>query len=168
VLDLMKRKYTTELFASRISRIRELLPEAFIGVDVIAGTNGETDELFEKSYEFLNGMDVCQLHAFPYSERSGTQALKIPHKVTPEERKHRTQRLINLSEKKLRAFYERNLGTVHTVLFEEQTNGDRMEGFTENYIRVEAELQPSLINRPARVKLVSILPGGQAAGVNLE
>ena len=108
ILSLMKRKYSTGLFAGRIHRIRELAPHAFIGVDVIAGTNGETEELFQESYDFINHLEISQLHAFPYSERSGTQALKIPWKVPVEERKNRTQKYINLSEKKLRAFYEKN------------------------------------------------------------
>lgn len=99
ILSLMKRKYSTGLFARRIRRIRELVPHAFIGVDVIAGTNGETDKHFQESYDFINSFDISQLHAFTYSERSGTQALKIPWKVDIEERKHRTQRYINLSEK---------------------------------------------------------------------
>ena len=99
ILSLMKRKYSTGLFAKRINRIRELVPHAFIGVDVIAGTNGETDEHFQESYDFINSFEISQLHAFTYSERSGTQALKIPWKVDIEERRHRTQRYINLSEK---------------------------------------------------------------------
>ena len=87
ILSLMKRKYSTDLFAKRVHRIREIVPHAFIGVDVIAGTNGETEELFQESYDFINGLEISQLHAFTYSERSGTQALKIPWKVDVEDRK---------------------------------------------------------------------------------
>jgi threonylcarbamoyladenosine tRNA methylthiotransferase MtaB len=164
VLSLMKRKYSTGLFAERIRKIRELAPMAFIGVDVIAGTNGETEELFQESYDFINDLEISQLHAFPYSERSGTQALKIPWKVPVDERKNRTQKYINLSEKKLRAFYEKNLGTIRTVLFEEQTNGNNMEGFTDNYIRVEVPYQAGLINQLVAVKLDSLLPSGKVKG----
>jgi threonylcarbamoyladenosine tRNA methylthiotransferase MtaB len=164
ILSLMKRKYSTGLFAERIRRIRDLAPHAFIGVDVIAGTNGETEELFQESFDFINSLEISQLHAFPYSERSGTQALKIPWKVPVEERKNRTQKYINLSEKKLRVFYEKNLDTTNTVLFEEQTNGGMMEGFTENYIRVEVPYNQESINQLKRVKLTSILPNGNVKG----
>lgn len=164
ILSLMKRKYSTGLFEERIRRIRELAPHAFIGVDVIAGTNGETEELFQESFDFANSLEISQLHAFPYSERSGTQALKIPWKVPVEERKNRTQKYINLSEKKLRVFYEKNLDTTNTVLFEEQTNGGMMEGFTENYIRVEVPYNQQSINQLERVTLTSILPNGNVKG----
>ncbi|MBN1820523.1 MAG: tRNA (N(6)-L-threonylcarbamoyladenosine(37)-C(2))-methylthiotransferase MtaB [Prolixibacteraceae bacterium] len=160
VLSLMKRKYSTGLFASRIKKIRELIPDAFIGVDVIAGTNGETEELFQESYDFLNSLEISQLHAFPYSERSGTQALKIPWKVPVEERKLRTQKYINLSEKKLLAFYQKNLGTERTVLFEEKKDKNTMKGFTENYIRVETGYNTNLINKPVKVKLLSVAANG--------
>lgn len=168
ILSLMKRKYSTGLFARRIRRIRELIPHAFIGVDVIAGTNGETDKHFQESYDFINSFDISQLHAFTYSERSGTQALKIPWKVDIEERKHRTQRYINLSEKKLRAFYEKHLGTKHTVLFEKPLkSGEVMSGFTDNYIRVETPYKEELVNELRNVKLQTILPNGHVT-INFE
>lgn len=168
ILSLMKRKYSTGLFARRIQRIRELIPHAFIGVDVIAGTNGETDNHFQESYDFINSFDISQLHAFTYSERSGTQALKIPWKVDIEERKHRTQRYINLSEKKLRAFYEKHLGTKHTVLFEKPLkSGEVMSGFTDNYIRVETPYKEELVNELRDVKLQTILPNGHVT-INFE
>lgn len=167
ILSLMKRKYSTGLFAERIRKIRELAPLAFIGVDVIAGTNGETEELFQESYDFINSLEISQLHAFPYSERSGTQALKIPWKVPVEERKNRTQKYINLSEKKLRAFYEKNLKKSYTVLFEEQTNSGMMEGFTENYIRVGAPFNQESINQLKRVRLTSIRPNGTVTGEDI-
>lgn len=166
VLSLMKRKYSTGLFAKRIHRIREIVPHAFIGVDVIAGTNGETEELFQDSCDFINSLEISQLHAFTYSERSGTQALKIPWKVDVEDRKRRTQMYINLSEKKLRAFYEKHLGTNQTVLFESQKNGENMNGFTENYIKVETPFREELINDLQEVELKSILPNGHVS-VNL-
>ncbi len=163
VLSLMKRKYATGLFEKRIRKIREIVPHAFIGVDVIAGTNGETETLFQESYDFINSLEISQLHAFTYSERSGTQALKIPWKVDMEDRKRRTQMYINLSEKKLRAFYQKNIGTEQTVLFESQKKGDNMYGFTENYIKVEAPFQEELINKLQKVTLKQILPNGHVA-----
>lgn len=163
ILSLMKRKYSTELFARRVQRIREIVPYAFIGVDVIAGTNGETDALFEESYNFINSLEISQLHAFTYSERSGTQALKIPWKVDPAERKSRTQRYLNLSEKKLRAFYEKHLSTTQTVLFEAQSDSETMTGFTENYIKVETDFCEGFDNQLKTVELKSVLPNGNMA-----
>jgi threonylcarbamoyladenosine tRNA methylthiotransferase MtaB len=159
----MKRKYSTELFAQRVHRIREIVPRSFIGVDIIAGTNGETEELFQQSYDFINGLEISQLHAFTYSERSGTQALKIPWKVDIEDRKRRTQMYINLSEKKLRAFYEKNIGSTQTVLFEAQTNKNKIVGFTENYIKVETKHSEDLVNQLKKAELKSILPNGNVA-----
>jgi threonylcarbamoyladenosine tRNA methylthiotransferase MtaB len=164
ILSLMRRKYTRDMFASRVSLIRERIPLAFIGVDIIAGTNGETEEMFRESYNFLNHQEISQLHAFPYSERSGTQALKIPLKVPVHDRKIRTRKYINLSEKKLRIFYEKNLGTVRNVLFEEKTGENSMEGFTENYIRVHHPYIQHYINLPVSMKMVSILPDGHMSG----
>lgn len=163
ILSLMKRKYSTELFARRVQRIREIVPHAFIGVDVIAGTNGETEVLFEESYNFINSLEISQLHAFTYSERSGTQALKIPWKVDPVERKSRTQRYLNLSEKKLRAFYEKHMGTTQTVLFEAQSDSETMTGFTENYIKVETDYNDGFDNQLKSVRLNSVLPNGNVA-----
>ena len=140
-----------------------MVPHAFIGVDVIAGTNGETEKLFRESYDFINKLEISQLHAFTYSERSGTQALKIPWIVEVEDRKRRTQMYINLSEKKLHSFYEKNQGTEQTVLFEAQKKEDKMSGFTENYIRVETEYDKNLENQLKRVKLKSILPKGHVS-----
>jgi threonylcarbamoyladenosine tRNA methylthiotransferase MtaB len=163
ILSLMKRKYSSGLFEKRIQQIRSLVPHAFIGVDVIAGTNGETEELFQESYDFLNRLEVSQLHAFTYSERSGTQALKIPWKVDIEDRKRRTQMYINLSEKKLRAFYQNHLETEQTVLFESQKKETKMSGFTNNYIKVETSYREDLINELRQVKLKNILANGHAA-----
>lgn len=160
VLSLMKRRYSTGLFAEKVKKIREIVPHAFIGVDVIAGTNGETEALFQESYDFINSMEISQLHAFTYSERSGTQALKIPFKVEPEVRKIRTKKYINLSEKKLRLFYQQFLGTSQTALFESDADSGMIGGFTENYIRVETAFDEKLINQLVNVRLVSFLPNG--------
>lgn len=162
VLSLMKRRYSTGLFAKKIHRIRERIPHAFIGVDVIAGTNGETEKFFEDSYQFVNSLEISQLHAFTYSERSGTQALKIPWKVSIEDRKRRTQMYINLSEKKLRTFYNKHIGTTQKVLFETQKNGGNIGGFTENYIRVETPCREELENTIHKVEIRSLLPNGHA------
>lgn len=167
VLKLMKRKYEREVFASRVARIKAVMPHAFIGVDLIAGTNGETDEYFLDSYRFVQEQDVSELHAFPYSERPGTRALSIIPVVSVHERKERTQKLINLSEKKLRFFYEAHLGTEQTVLFEENKEHDSISGFTENYIRVETEWSSELVNQARKVRLVGILDNGHVKGVLL-
>lgn len=165
VLKLMKRKYQREVFADRVRKIKAELPHAFIGVDLIAGTNGETEEYFVDSYNFIQGQDVSELHAFPYSERPGTRALSINPVVPVEVRKQRTQKLINLSEKKLRHFYEMNLGTKQIVLFEEQKDKTTSIGFTENYIKVETESEESLSNRIRKLNLIEILPNGHAKAV---
>lgn len=164
VLTLMRRKYTTALFASRVLKIREMVPHAFIGVDVVAGTNGETQEYFRASYDFLNGLEISQLHAFPYSERSGTKALEIAGKVPVAERKLRTQQYINLSEKKLRSFYLHNLESVQSVLFEEKCPDGNLTGFTGNYIRTEVPFRLGMINELAKVRLVELLPNGNMLG----
>jgi threonylcarbamoyladenosine tRNA methylthiotransferase MtaB len=164
VLALMKRKYTREVFASRVEKIRKELPHAFIGVDVIAGSNGETDEFFRDSYQFIADLDVTQLHAFPYSERPGTKALEIKPVVPVEERKLRTQRLISLSNRKTEYFYFQHLGAVHDVLFEEAKEKKIISGFTENYIRVETDYDERLENNIIRVKLENILPNGNVRG----
>ncbi|MFV0270457.1 MAG: tRNA (N(6)-L-threonylcarbamoyladenosine(37)-C(2))-methylthiotransferase MtaB [Macellibacteroides fermentans] len=153
VLRLMRRKYDTSLFKHKVSKIKELLPNAFIGVDVIVGTRGETDELFEDARVFIEGLDISQLHVFSYSERPGTQALKIDHSVDPKIKHTRSQQLLDLSERKLHAFYEANIGKEQVVLFEEAKHGDVMHGFTANYIKVEAPYRKELVNETRRVLL---------------
>lgn len=156
VLRLMKRRYDTALFARKIELIKRLMPDAFIGVDVMVGTRGETAEYFEECYRFLEGLDVSQLHVFPYSERPGTAALKIPYVVSPEEKKQRSKRLLELSERKTHAFYERYIGTEGDVLFEKATRGRTMHGFTRNYIRVElpsSQARDELDNQIKHVRL---------------
>lgn len=164
VLTLMKRKYKREVFESRVAKIKKELPHAFIGVDVIAGTNGETDEFFRDSYRFIADLDVSQLHAFPYSERPGTQALEIKPVVPVDERKHRTQRLISLSDRKTEDFYRQHLGAIRPVLFEEQKDKRTISGFTDNYIRVETDFQEGMENHIIMVKLENILPNGNVWG----
>lgn len=153
VLKLMRRRYDIALFASKIRKIKELMPDAFIGVDVIVGTRGETPEYFEKAYEFIRGLDVTQLHVFSYSERPGTQALKIDYVVPAEEKHQRSQRLLALSDEKAKAFYARHIGQEAKVLMEKSKAGMPMHGFTENYIRVELEHDDSLDNHLVQVRM---------------
>jgi threonylcarbamoyladenosine tRNA methylthiotransferase MtaB len=156
VLKLMHRHYDRQLFADKIHRIKELMPDAFIGVDVMVGCRGETPECFEETYEFLKGLDVTQLHVFPYSERPGTSALSIPYVVTEKDKKLRSKRLLDLSDEKTIAFYQQHVGQEAEVLFEKATRGRAMHGFTRNYIRVELspkDADPSLDNQLVKVKL---------------
>ncbi|MBO5864874.1 MAG: tRNA (N(6)-L-threonylcarbamoyladenosine(37)-C(2))-methylthiotransferase MtaB [Bacteroidaceae bacterium] len=153
VLKLMHRRYDTALFASKIAKVKAAMPDAFIGVDVIVGTRGESEELFEKAYNFIKGLDVSQLHVFSYSERPGTQALKLGGAVPPVEKQRRSRALIALSEEKRLAFYERHSGKEAVVLFEKPRSGMPMGGFTSNYIRVETAPHPAWVNRLVRVRL---------------
>lgn len=137
VLKLMHRRYDKTLFAHKIELIKQKMPDAFIGVDVMVGCRGETPECFEECYEFLDDVDVTQLHVFPYSERPGTAALRIPYVVNDAEKKVRSKRLLNLSEQKRIEFYARYIGTEQEVLFEKAARGKAMHGFTSNYVRVE-------------------------------
>ena len=137
VLKLMHRRYDKTLFAHKIELIKQKMPNAFIGVDVMVGCRGETPECFEECYEFLDGVDVTQLHVFPYSERPGTAALRIPYVVDDAEKKVRSKRLLDLSEQKRIEFYARYIGTEQEVLFEKAARGKAMHGFTSNYVRVE-------------------------------
>lgn len=137
VLKLMRRRYDSALFAQKINKIKELMPDAFIGVDVMVGTRGETPECFEETYTLLEKLPVTQLHVFPYSERPGTAALKIPYTVSDKDKKDRSMRLLALSDRKTQAFYERYIGQEMEVLFEKAAHGKAMHGFTNNYIRVE-------------------------------
>ena len=137
VLKLMHRHYDRQLFADKIQHIKSVMPDAFIGVDVMVGCRGETPECFEETYELLGSLDVTQLHVFPYSERPGTSALNIPYVVTDADKRLRSQRLLELSDRKTQAFYERFMGHEMEVLFEKAPRGKAMHGFTQNYIRVE-------------------------------
>ena len=156
VLKLMHRHYDAQLFADKIHRIKTLMPDAFIGVDVMVGCRGETPECFEETYTFLDGLDVTQLHVFPYSERPGTSALSIPYTVSDQDKKLRSKRLLDLSDQKTEAFYRRHIGQEAEVLLEKATRGKAMHGFTKNYIRVELSAQdakPEYDNEILRVKL---------------
>ena len=154
VLRLMHRRYDTSFFARKIEKVRSVLPDAFIGVDVIVGTRGETAALFEDTYRFIRSLDISQLHVFSYSERPGTQALKIDHVVSPEDKHERSQRLLALSEQKRKAFYARFVGQVRPVLVEHAKPGTPLGGFTDNYVRVAFSTECSLSdNQLADVRL---------------
>lgn len=137
VLKLMHRHYDTALFAQKIARIKHIMPDAFIGVDVIVGMRGETDECFEESYNFIKSLNISQLHVFSYSERPGTKALEIPYVVPAQTKHERSQRLLALSEEKRRAHYAQFIGTTRPVLWEHARDNEPMQGFTDNYIRVK-------------------------------
>ena len=157
VLKLMHRHYDRQLFADKIHRIKELMPDAFIGVDVMVGCRGETPECFEETYEFLKALDVTQLHVFPYSERPGTSALNIPYVVADADKRERSRRLLELSDEKTHAFYQRYIGQEAEVLFEKAPRGKAMHGFTKNYIRVE--LSPSLAREEFDNQLTQVFLG---------
>ena len=137
VLRLMHRRYDTKLFAHKVEHIKEQMPDAFIGVDVMVGCRGERPELFDECYRFLEGLPVTQLHVFPYSERPGTRALTIPYVVDEREKKRRAHKLLTLSDEKTHSFYDQHIGQDAEVLFEKAPRGKAMHGFTTNYIRVE-------------------------------
>lgn len=158
VLRLMRRRYDTALFRRKIERIVELMPDAFIGVDLIVGARGETDELFEESVRFVQSLPITRLHIFPYSERPGTRALEIPYVVDPQEKHRRMERMTRLSDEKFETFARRYLGTVRPVLLEHSRPGQPMAGFTDNYLRVKvADAPASLDNCIAFVRLDRIV-----------
>ena len=165
VLKLMHRRYTTEFFAEKINYIRQKMPDVFFGVDVIVGTRGETDEYFEEAYRFIESLPISQLHVFSYSERPGTQALKIDYVVSPEVKHERSQRLLALSDRKLHDFYKRFIGTIRPVLLEKPKTGMPIHGFTDNYIKVEIEPTDEnmkLINTIVNIELKGFNHNGTA------
>lgn len=160
VLKLMRRHYDTALFRDRIERINRSLPDAFIGVDLIVGARGETPDEFKASRDFIESLDISQLHVFPYSERPGTKALSIDHVVPQEEKHRRTRVMLNLSEKKLSEFASRFKGQTRRVLLEHGHDGE-MSGFTDNYLKVRVAADKSLDNSIVNVKLNEIINGGE-------
>lgn len=156
MLGLMKRRYKRELYVDRVTKIKELMPHCCIGVDVIVGHAGETDEDFLETYNFLNELNISYLHVFTYSERENTAALLIKPVVPQHKRAERSKMLHILSDKKRRYFYEQQIGKDFTVLFEEDVENGMMQGFTENYVRITAKYDPLLINETKLVSLISI------------
>ncbi|MDL2224539.1 radical SAM protein, partial [Bacteroidales bacterium OttesenSCG-928-M06] len=153
VLKLMKRKYDTALFRSKIEKIKQYMPNAFIGIDVIVGVRGETEAYFEDAKRFLDSLPFSQLHVFTYSERPGTMALKIDYVVDPKEKQKRSKTLLEMSDVKNKQFYLSQSHTPHKVLFEHTRKGSKMYGFTENYVKVEAEYNSEWVNRVKEVML---------------
>ena len=156
LLKKMKRRYTRELYSDRIEQIKRLMPDACIGVDVIVGFPGETEELFLETYNYLSELDISYLHVFTYSERPNTAAIEMEDVVPPATRHKRSKMLRGLSVKKRRAFYESQLGTERDVLFEGENKLGYIHGFTENYVKVKTAWDPGLVNTIHRIKLSSI------------
>jgi threonylcarbamoyladenosine tRNA methylthiotransferase MtaB len=156
ILKLMKRRYLREIYTERVNKIREVMPDACIGVDVIVGFPGETDEHFLETYHFLNEMDISYLHVFTYSERDNTEAAEMEGVVLANVRAKRSKMLRSLSVKKRRAFYESQLGTNRTVLFESDNKEGYIHGFTENYVRVKTPWNPELVNTLQEINLTKI------------
>lgn len=161
VLGLMRRRYRTELFAHRVETIRRVMPDAFIGVDLIAGSRGETPELFEESKAFVAGLDISRLHVFAYSERPGTDALAIPYRVDPSEQTRRVHEMIALSDEKLRDFSNRFIGTVRPALLEHPQTDRPMGGFTDNYLRISVDAPARLDNTIVNVRLDNLDESGE-------
>ena len=160
ILKLMRRRYLTNLYVERISRIKDTMPHACIGVDVIVGFPGETDEHFLETYNFLNALDISYLHVFTYSERDNTLAVEMDGVVPKNVRAKRSKMLRGLSAKKRRAFYESQLGSMRTVLFEGEIKSGYIHGFTENYVKVKAPWNPDLVNTLQEVELTKIEEDG--------
>ncbi|MBT8292835.1 MAG: tRNA (N(6)-L-threonylcarbamoyladenosine(37)-C(2))-methylthiotransferase MtaB [Eudoraea sp.] len=160
LLKKMKRRYLTDLYVDRVNRIREVMPDACIGVDVIVGFPGETDEIFLETYNFLNALDISYLHVFTYSERDGTEAASMSEVVPKNVRSKRSKMLRGLSVKKRRSFYESQLGKKKTVLFESENKEGYIHGFTENYVKVKTPWNPDLVNTLHEVTLVEIYEDG--------
>ena len=153
VLKLMKRRYDTALFRHKVEKIRQILPHAFIGVDVIVGVRGETDDYFAEGEEFIRSIDFSQLHVFTYSERPGTAALHIDYAVDPKTKHRRSKTLLDLSDERLRDFYLSQQGSRKKVLFEHTKRGKKMHGFTENYVKLYADYDASLVNKVIEVEV---------------
>jgi len=153
LLKKMKRRYLTGLYKERVARIKDKMPECCIGVDVIVGFPGETEELFQETYDLLNELDISYLHVFTYSERANTEAVEMEGVVDKGVRHQRSKMLRILSAKKKRAFYEQNIGSTRTVLFEHENKDGFIQGFTENYVKVKVQYDPGLRNQSIKVKL---------------
>ncbi len=161
VLRLMRRHYDTALFRHKMEQIKSAMPDAFIGVDLIVGARGETNDEFERSREFVESLDISQLHVFPYSERPGTRALSIDHIVSQEEKHRRTRVMLNVSERKMLEFSRKFEGTVRPVLLEHSMKGKPMTGFTDNYLKVSVDAAPELDNRIVNVRLGAVSADGE-------
>lgn len=164
ILKKMKRRYLRELYAERVQMIKELMPHCCIGVDVLVGFPGETEAEFKETYDFLNGLDISYLHVFTYSERANTEAVEMKDAVPMNIRKQRNKMLRILSAKKLRNFYEKNIGATRTVLFEQENKDGFINGFTDNYVKVKLPYNTSLINHLNEVSIHSFDADGLMNG----
>ncbi len=168
ILGLMKRRYQRELYTERVAKIKAVMPNCCIGVDVIVGFPGETHDDFLDTYQFLNELDISYLHVFTYSEREQTEAATMKGKVTGSTRFDRNKMLHILSDKKRRSFYESQIGTEAQVLFEDDQKNGFMHGFTKNYVKVKAKYDPVMVNELKEVKLAALLPDGEVEVMELE
>ena len=156
ILKAMRRRYKRDVYSDRVEKIKSIMPHCCIGVDVIVGFPGETEELFMETYNFINELDISYLHVFTYSERDNTHAIELGGVVSAQDRAKRSKMLHILSDKKRRAFYEQNIGKDTTVLFETERDGDYMYGFTENYVKVKTAYDEALANQIVKVKLTEV------------
>ncbi|RTE52164.1 tRNA (N(6)-L-threonylcarbamoyladenosine(37)-C(2))-methylthiotransferase MtaB [Arenibacter aquaticus] len=168
ILKLMSRRYLSSLYVDRVKRIKEVMPHACIGVDVIVGFPGETDERFLETYNFLNELDISYLHVFTFSERDNTKAVEMDGVVPKKVRQKRSKMLRGLSVKKRRAFYESQLGSIRTVLFEAENKEGYIHGFTENYVKVKTPWNPELVNTLQQLKLNEIDEEGMVRGIAMQ
>jgi len=164
----MKRRYQRELYTERVAKIKSVMPNCCIGVDVIVGFPGETDDDFLATYQFLNELEISYLHVFTYSEREQTEAATMKGKVTGSTRFDRNKMLHILSDKKRRAFYQSQIGSHAQVLFEDDQKNGYMHGFTKNYVKVKAKYDPVMVNELKNVKLVALLADGEVEVAELE
>lgn len=165
LLTAMRRRYLSELYTERVNHIKDRMPNACIGVDVIVGFPGETDEHFLHTYNYLNELDISYLHVFTYSERANTAAIELGEVVPLAKRQERSKMLRSLSEKKRRFFYEQQLEKEHEVLFEATEQNGLMEGFTENYVKITQEYDPLLVNEISKIKLKTINSDGNVTAI---
>ncbi|MES2653183.1 MAG: tRNA (N(6)-L-threonylcarbamoyladenosine(37)-C(2))-methylthiotransferase MtaB [Bacteroidota bacterium] len=168
ILGLMKRRYQRALYTERVAKIKEVMPNCCIGVDIIVGFPGETHEDFLETYQFLNELNISYLHVFTYSEREQTEAATMKGKVTGSTRFDRNKMLHILSDKKRRAFYESQIGSEAQVLFEDDQKNGFMHGFTKNYVKVKAKYDPVMVNELKNVKLTALLADGEVEVMELD
>jgi threonylcarbamoyladenosine tRNA methylthiotransferase MtaB len=157
LLKLIGRRYDTALYRHKIELVKKLIPDAFIGIDLIVGVNGETLEMFDKTVGFVGSLDISFIHQFQYSEREGTRALKFTPRVTSKQKQERADVVKAVCERKHREFVEKNLGSVRSVLFESAKKGGMMFGYTDNYIRVAVPYDKSLVNKICQVRLTEMI-----------
>ena len=165
MLKLMNRHYDSAFFAKKIDKIKRKIPDAFIGIDLIVGVNGETEEYFNKTIEFVNNLNITFVHEFQYSERPNTKALNFSPKISQQEKQRRAKQIIEISNKKFRTFYSENIGTTRKVLFEAAKKDNKIYGFTENYIKVSTKYDEHLVNQIVSVELTDFAENGRELSI---